>query len=263
MRCKLGFIGLGHMGSAILESIISNKFMDFGQIALYTKNKATLKKYDEQGFAICENIEELCKISDMILLGVKPQSLDEAVLEMKNYKGVLISILAGVKIKTLEQHFEKIIRVMPNLPLTINKGAAAISCGKNISKQELDFALRLFECSSKVELIDEKFMDIIITVNGSTPAYVYYFIDILIEDAVKRGIDYDVAKNLITETFIGSAMILQNSDKAIENHIDAVCSKGGTTIEAINTMKENNIAQIIKKANDNCINRAIELGKRN
>lgn len=260
MKCKIGFVGIGHMSSAILDSIITNKFIDFSQVGLYTRNKSTLEKYKNLGFTIFDSSQKLSENSQMLLLGVKPQSVDEITGEIKNFNGVLISILAGVKMEKLHKYFSKVIRVMPNLPMTINRGAAAISYDENITKEDLNFVIELFKCSSAVEIIEEKFMDTIITVNGSTPAYVYYFIDVLVKDAVKRGIDFDVAKNLITETFIGASMMLQNSSAPIEEHIDAVCSKGGTTIEAITTMKEQGLDKILKNANDNCINRAIELG---
>lgn len=248
------------MSSAILDSIVTNKFIDFSKVGLFTKNRSTLKKYEKLGFKIFENAQQLSENSEMLLLGVKPQSLNEITEDIKNFDGVLISILAGTKIEKLHKNFKKVIRVMPNLPMTINRGASAISYDENISQEELNFVVELFRCSSVVEIIDEKFMDTIITVNGSTPAYVYYFIDILIKDAVERGIDFDIAKNLITETFIGASMILKNSSALIEEHIDAVCSKGGTTIEAITTMKRENLDRILHNANDNCIKRAIELG---
>lgn len=261
MNCKIGFFGIGHMSSAILDSIITNKFLKKEEMGLYTRNKETLSKYKNQGFRTFENAQELKQNSEMILLGVKPQNLKEAEEELSGYDKTIISILAGVKISRLHKKFKKIIRVMPNLPMTINNGAVAISYDENVSQEEINFAKELFKCSSKVAIIDEKLMDTIITVNGSIPAYVYYFLDILIKDAVARGVEYETAKMLLTETFIGSSKIIQNTDIPIQDHINAVCSKGGTTIQAITTMKKEKLYEILQKANENCINRAIELGK--
>ena len=104
-------------------------------------------------------------------------------------------------------------------------------------------------------------MNDILIVNGSTPAYVYYFINTMLNDAIKRGIDKEIAKDMLIQTFIGSAMMLKESDKTIQEEIDAVCSKGGTTIEAINTLQEKKLDEIIHQANTNCINRAKVIGK--
>lgn len=260
-KYEIGFFGLGHMNTAILESVLTNKIIENHKIGIYARNRKILEKYEKQGIKIFSSIEEIKKKTKMILLGVKPQNLYEITEELKNYEGVLISILAGIKIKTLEKYFSKIIRVMPNLPLTINEGAVAISYNDKVYEKELDFVIKLFECSSKVEIIKDEKMDNIITVNGSIPAYVYKFIDVLVKDAVEKGIDFDTAKTLITQTFIGASKIIQNSQIPIQEHIDKVCSKGGTTIEAINTMKNQNIEKIIKDANESCIKRAKEIGK--
>lgn len=259
-KCRIGFIGIGNMNRAIVNSIYQNKNINLENVGLYTLNQATLNEYQKLGFTIFDSAQALANECEIIVLGVKPQTYFEVLETIKDYEFTLVFIAAGITIKALQRYSKKVIRVMPNLLLTINHGAVAISY-EDVVQNDVDLITAIFNGCGIVERIDEKDMNTIITVSGSTPAYVYMFIEKMIQDNVNRGIPYDIAKKLITQTFIGAAKMLQNSDLDIQNHIDAVCSKGGTTIEAIKVLQDSDFEDIIKKANDNCIARAIEIGE--
>lgn len=261
MRCKIGFIGIGNMNSAIINGICEGQNINLGEVGLYTLNKQVLEHYNSLGFTIFESAKQLAEMCDIVVLGVKPQDYFTVLNEIKMYDFLLVSIAAGITIESLLKYSDRVIRAMPNLPLSIKQGAIAISYSESVDKMSLQFVKDIFSGCGIVEEISEQYMDEILIVNGSTPAYVYYFIEKMIDDAVNRGIDYQVARKLISQTFIGAAMMVQNSENSLQSHIDSVCSKGGTTIEAIKTFETSDFEEILKKANQNCINRAKELGK--
>ncbi|NLC96944.1 MAG: pyrroline-5-carboxylate reductase [Erysipelotrichaceae bacterium] len=262
-KCKLGIIGLGHMGEAILNGILNNNYLLSNEIGLYTLEENTLYFYNEKGCLIFKNEFELCNNCEIVLIAIKPQGIDDLTSKIKTCKmECIVSILAGVSIDYYHNNYTcSVIRIMPNLPLQIGLGASAISHDIKVSEKHLNTIVNLFKQLGVVHIIDESLMNEIITVNGSTPAYVYYFIETMINDAVSRGINEKVAKDLLIQTFIGSATMLKQSNKSIQEEIDAVCSKGGTTIEAINTLKEKKLNEIIHLANTNCINKAKTIGK--
>lgn len=263
MKCKLSIIGLGHMGKAILNGIDSTKHIKPNLIGLYTLDKNTLEEYSKKGYKIFNSEKDLCDNSEIVLIAIKPQGIEELATKIKDSDiNCLVSILAGVSIDYYHKIFKcPIIRIMPNMPLQITLGASAISCDDKVNEDDLKLIVNLFRNLGTVHIIDESQMNDILIVNGSTPAYVYYFINTMLNDAIKRGIDKEIAKDMLIQTFIGSAMMLKESDKTIQEEIDAVCSKGGTTIEAINTLQEKKLDEIIHQVNTNCINRAKVIGK--
>jgi pyrroline-5-carboxylate reductase len=126
---------------------------------------------------------------------------------------------------------------------------------------EYDFVFQLFNSMGVTRTVPEAQINASVAVHGSTPAYVYYFAECLINDAVARGMDEEAARALIVQTIIGAGSLLQSdSRRPISSFIDEVCSKGGTTIEAIQSLKENGLADILHTASEKCIQRAEELG---
>ena len=178
---------------------------------------------------------------------------------------VVVSIIAGKTIEDLKDIFNNqiFIRVMPNTPSLINCGASAISRPKNVDDETFKKVLDIFTSIGIVEEIDDSLMNQIIPVNGSMPAYIYYFIKCFIEDAVNNGIDYKVAKHLATSTIIGSCKMIQQTNKPIDELIKDVCSPKGATLEGLKVFEENNLDEIVKKASKACIDRAYELSKLN
>ena len=154
------------------------------------------------------------------------------------------------------------VRIMPNTPLMIGEGATALAKNPACTAEQLAGVQEIFQQLGDTAIFErEDQINDVIPVNGSSPAYVYYFIDAMIRNAVKHGIEEESAKRLICRTFIGSAKMLEQSDLTPAQLIDMVCSPGGTTIEAINWMRQNKVDEIIDQASDRCLKRAYELGK--
>ncbi|MDD3349046.1 MAG: pyrroline-5-carboxylate reductase, partial [Bacilli bacterium] len=176
---------------------------------------------------------------------------------------VFISIAAGITIDFLREYLgdQKYIRVMPNTPALIGMGATAISKSAEVDVKTFEKVKTIFESIGMVKEIDEEKMNGIIPLNGSMPAYLYYFIQGFIESAVKEGIDYSIAKDLACHAVIGSANMILQTDRTIDELINDVCSPKGTTIAGLEVLKKRKFLEIIDEASQACIKRSKELGK--
>ena len=263
MMKKLGILGLGHMGSAILEGALGTIGKD--QLMVYDPLKEKTDAAKARGIDAAKDEKELCRSCHMILFAIRPQDVAQVLENMKgSAPECLLTIAAGVPIHRFTDVFEglSVIRAMPNTPLQIGCGAVALCRNEACSDEDYAFAKQLFSKLGAVADIDESHMCDIIAVNGSTPAYFYYYIECMLEDAVNRGIKEEDARTLLVETMIGSGLLLRNNpEKPISTFVDEVCSKGGTTIEAINIFKASDFREIVEKADSACIRRAEELGK--
>ena len=264
MKYQLGILGLGKMGSSILSGIIKSKIYQKEEILLFDVNDEIKKKYTELGYIFSESEQALIDNVEMIILAIKPQMFK--VLNNLKIKDdlVVISIAAGKTIKDLEEIFGKqqFIRVMPNTPSLISNGATAITKSENVLEETFKKAKNIFSSIGIVEEIDESLMNEIIPVNGSMPAFLYYFVEAYIDDATSYGIPNETAKHLACEAVIGSAKMILETGKPIEELINDVCSPGGATLEGLRVLKENNFQEIIKESNKACIKRAYELSKK-
>ncbi len=261
----MGLIGCGHMGMAIARGAVRKEFLERWQIAVYDPDPAVQKACEREGFKILESEQEVAGLSHIVLLAVTPQVVDVAIEHLKGaHIDCLLSIVTGVSMSYYEEKLGDIpiIRAMPNTPLQINEGATALCKNEKCRADEYDFVFQLFNSMGVTKTIPEDKLDNIVAVSGSVPAYVYYFIQCLLKDAVNRGIDDRAARELIVQTFIGASELLKNDIRTpIDEYINEVCSKGGTTIEAITELKNRNIEDIIHDANQKCIDRAKEIGR--
>ena len=174
--------------------------------------------------------------------------------------------MAGLKKSTIKNALGvgliKVARCMPNLPCSIGSGAMGIDMSDyNDNVDDTQFITMLFSCLGTVLSLPEEKLNAVTGISGSGPAYVFMFIDSLIDAGVKQGLTRDEATTLALQTVIGGAEMIQNSDKSIEELIMSVCSKGGTTIEAVKTLEENNFRGIVNKAVEACVKRSEELSR--
>lgn len=261
---KLGIIGVGKMGGSILSGILKAGLYSENEILLFDTNDEIIRFWKEKGLKFCKNERELFENVDMALIAIKPQMF--SCLKQYKYddlKIVIISIAAGKTIADLESIFgkQKFIRVMPNTPSLIGCGASAISRTLEIDDDTFNVVKKIFASIGVVEEIPDCKMNEIIPVNGSMPAYLYYFAKAFIDDAFQRGIEYEVAKKLACYAIIGSAKMILETDKSIEQLIKDVCSPKGATLEGLKIFDEYKLGEIISKTSDACINRAYELSK--
>ena len=264
----LGFIGCGHMASAIINSIKTTDIIPLSNVYIYDIDKVKTAYFVEKGFNEANSIEELTKKCSIIFLCIRPQSFSQISLQMKTlvtYKNLFVSIMAGISSSYIQKEFTvncPVIRAMPNTPLQIGKGATAISRTENVSDEQFSFVSDIFSSCGVVSLIDESHMDAVVAVNGSSPAYIYLFAKTVVEYARSKGIDEEAALSLFSQTLIGSAEMLLKSNKSPQQLIDDVAVSGGTTAAAMQVFYDSGFAEIIASAMESCTKRSIELGEK-
>lgn len=256
---KLGFIGCGNMAKAIINGLLESKYLSTDKILV--SSPSISQPY--RGIAYTNNNSEVMSSCDYVILAVKPQVFKSisSQLNATACKGV-ISIMAGVSISTISKlcNCNTVFRIMPNTPCAIGEGVSAITY-INANKTDVEFVYGVFSTVSKVVEVEEKYFDAVTSVSGSGPAYVYYFIKSMIEGGMKGGLDFNQSKELAIATIIGASKMVENSNEDIDTLIDKVCSKGGTTIQAIETFKRNNVKENIIEGIENCRKRSEELSR--
>lgn len=240
MNKRIGFIGTGNMGGAIIGGIIASSLVKPGDIIASDINENSLKDLKAKyGIETGPDNIEAVKKSDILFLAVKPNVLPAVIAEIKdcvNENQIVVSIAAGQSIKSIEAFFEKrvkLVRIMPNTPALVGEGMTAISSNDYASKEEVELVVEICNSFGKSEIIGEDLMDAVIGVSGSSPAYVYMFIEALADAAVAEGLPRAQAYKFAAQTVLGSAKMVLDTDKHPGALKDMVCSPGGTTIDAV------------------------------
>lgn len=262
MQYTLGVLGAGNMASAILQGIQKNSVLPASSIIICDINESALAQYSE--FETTTDSSFLFKNCEYLLLAIKPQVFDNIANSIKDAAGVnyIISIMAGIKSSKIKSDsgVEKVFRIMPNTPCRIGEGMSVIAKNDYCEKAN-SFVCSIFESLGKTLVLDESLFDTVTSISGSGPAYVYYFIKAMIDSGVENGLTYNQSKLLTTQTFLGATKMIESSNQDIEMLIDAVCSKGGTTIEAIESFKSDNIAAKIVSGVNKCKAKSEILGR--
>ena len=266
-KYMLGIIGCGHMGLAIARGTVISEYLDRYQICVYDPADNMSEICRTESFALMNSAREAAENSHITMLAVTPQVSDKTLESLKGASvNCILSIVTGVSISHIKAVLGKdvpVIRAMPNTPLQIKEGATAMCYSSDVKADDYDLVYKLFSNLGVTRTIPERQMETFVAVHGSTPAYFYSMANALIKDAVKNGIDEDSARALVVQTMIGSGKLLENNPrKPLQEFISEVCSKGGTTIEAVNVLEENKLEKIIHEADEQCIRRANEIGKK-
>lgn len=262
---KLGLIGCGFMAQSILKGVVLSDFLHEKKIIVSDISEENLDKVEYLGVRTAVHNKFVAENSEYLLIAVKPQDIEDVV---KSFEGVMpekvISVMAGVKKNTIKNMLGsgtiKVARCMPNLPCSIGSGTIGIDMSDfNSNTDDTEFISNIFNCLGTVLSVDESKMDAVTGISGSGPAYVFMFIDGLIDAGVKNGLTRDEAKILAVQTLIGASEMVESVEQSVSELIKGVCSKGGTTIEAVKVLEENNFRGIISGAVDACIKRSKEL----
>jgi pyrroline-5-carboxylate reductase len=204
-----------------------------------------------------------------LVLAVKPQFFAQVLSQIKDEitkEQVVISIAAGITIDTIKEGLSgsvRIVRAMPNTPAMVLKGMTGISfSADSFSEEEKEVVDRFFKSFGKYEVFDEHLMNAVVCANGSSPAYVYMFIEALADSVVSYGIPRDKAYTLAAQTVFGSAAMVLETGEHPGHLKDNVCSPGGTTIAAVKALEEYGLRNAVMKATDACYEKAVELSKK-
>ncbi len=264
MDKKIGFIGVGNMGSSILCGIINNNIAKSQEIYVHSLEiSERVKNFDIN----VTNLQNLIKNSDYIILCIKPQGFEELLNNIKMHDGydtkVYISIAAGVTIDYIKSILGdvKVIRTMPNLALTVGEGMTVISGDGKVSEEELDFAEKIFSGAGKTLRVNEKLINSCTAVSGSGPAYAFMFIEALADGAVREGLSRSDAYLLASQTLLGSALMQISTGLCPAQLKDMVCSPGGTTIDAVHSLENDGFRACVMNAVDACARKAEKMTK--
>lgn len=254
---RLGFIGCGNMGGAILKGILRSGLAQPGQMLVYDANPAAQQALVETyGVCAAQDNADLVKGTDIIFLAVKPIVCSEVLEDIRRHLlpgKILVSIVAGWAVEQLEQYLpsdSKVLRVMPNTPALVGEGMICVSKLNNLQPEELDMVTSLLACLGRVELVEEEWMDGVIGVSGSGPAFVYLMIEAMADAGVLQGLPRQLAYTLAAQTARGAATMVLDTGVHPGELKDRVCSPGGTTIEGVFELEKRGFRHAVMSAVD-------------
>lgn len=266
-KINIGFIGAGNMGAAIMKGIAASSAGENISLFAFDPDSAKVEELGKIGVLSCKSEAELTEKCEYIFLAVKPQII-EKVIEVAapaiTYEKVIISIAAGISdefivSKTIPQ--AKVILVMPNTPLLLGEGASALSRNEKVTDEEFEVILNVFRSCGKAAVISKDKMKEIIAINGSSPAFIYFFAKGFIDYAESVGITSKAASELFSQSLIGSAKMITDSGYTIDELIKMVSSPGGTTLAGLDRLYEGKLTDTVKNCCESCTKRAYELSK--
>ena len=261
-KYTLGVIGAGNMAYAIVGGIINGGILKPSDIAISDIDAQKLKAFAKLGVYTQTDNVSLSANRENLLFAVKPQIAQTVFNEIESSvtANTVISIMAGITLSKLKAALgnRNYARIMPNTPALVGKGMSAIAFSENFYS---DFVMNIFRSVGEAIQLDESRFDAVTSLSGSGPAYVYTFIKALIDGGMSGGLDFETSEQLALQTVLGAVEMIKTSDKPINELIDAVCSKGGTTIQAIDSFREDGLENIIKNGMNKCLNRSVELSK--
>ena len=263
---KIGIIGLGNMGGAILGGIVSKEIVEKENVTGFDLSDALkAKAKDSYGINIASDNKEVLANSDVVILAVKPQHMGDMLAGIKdawNKNTLIISIAAGKTIEWLENNIGsdmKIVRCMPNTPALIGEGCTGVCVNKNVNEEEKKCALNILcACGIAIEVTESQ-MDAVVGISGSAPAYVFMFIEAMADAGVAAGRTRDKAYEFAASAVKGSAALMLETGKHPGELKDMVCSPAGTTIAAVQVLEEGGFRGVVMDAVEACVERNRQL----
>ena len=266
---KIGFVGCGNMGSAILGGILEAGIVDKADVLVSCRSEESKNRIAEEfGVTITDN-REVAEKSDVIFLAVKPNIFDVVIPEIKdaipvNKTPLIISIAAGMTIDRIGEMFDrdiKLIRSMPNTPALVGAGMSALCVNDLVDEDDKAKALAIFESFGEAEFVPESLMDAVIGVSGSSPAYIYMLIEAMADGAVLAGMPREKAYKFAAQSVMGSAKMVLETGIHPGELKDAVCSPGGTTIEGVAMLEKMGFRDAVISAEKACIDKSINMSQ--
>lgn len=256
----VGFIGAGNMGFAIMKGAFQNGFLKPYETMAYDVNEAQLASLKScYPVNAAESNVQLAKECEWIILAIKPIFMRGVLEEIKRYihNKKVISIAAGWTMDMLTEAIGKengaqMLRVMPNTPALVGEGFTALCEENTLTKVSMQWAKELFSNLGMVQVLPERLFDAVVAVSGSSPAYVYMFIEAMADAAVKLGMPRKLAIQAAAQSVFGSAKMVLNTKEHPAVLKDNVCSPGGTTIEAVEALEKGGFRGIVMEAMEVC-----------
>jgi len=264
---KIGIVGTGNMGEAILKGLLDN-VLTTQDIICVDKSQESLDRITKAYQVVCSSEISAIKDCDVVLLAVKPQNMDEVLPLLGKVitdKTLIISIAVGITssfiVKNLGISKAAVVRAMPNTPALVGKGVTGLAKGEFATDAQLTVAKNLLEAVGQVVVVNENQIDVVAAASGSGPAYYFYVTELLIEAAESHGLSRDVAQVLVENTFVGSSALFESSDDDVVELRRKVTSPKGTTQAAIEFLESKDLKSIWQNALGAAIKRAEEISK--
>lgn len=263
---KLGFIGCGNMAGAMMGGIIKNNIFKaedvYGSDVFEPSRERVKNMY---GIHVSDNNVDVVDAVDVLVLAVKPQYYESVITQIKDHvraDQLIITIAPGKTLSWLAEKFGKdvkIVRTMPNTPALVGEGMTGATPNEFVTEAELKYVCEILSGFSKVEVISEKLMDTVVAVSGSSPAYVFMFMEALADSAVKCGLPRKDAYEFVAQTVLGSAKLMLETGKHPGELKDMVCSPAGTTIAGVEELEKNGFRKAIFAATDACFDKCVNI----
>ncbi len=267
MNITIGFIGGGQMAEALLKGLLDKGICTKDQLCASDPSDIRREHLSRQyGIRVLEANTPVMESSEVVILAVKPQIMKvvlDDIAASVNKAHLIVSIAAGISTAFLEKalpDYARVIRVMPNTPALVQKGAAALCKGSRATDEDLDKALSIFGAVGEAVEVPESLMDAVTGLSGSGPAYVFTFIQALVDGGVLEGLPRDVAQMLAVQTVLGAAEMCKKSRKNPAELTAMVTSPGGTTIQGLYEMERDGFRGTVMAAVSAATARSKELG---
>ncbi len=266
---KMLFIGSGNIASAVACGFVNSKSVEAETITIYNRNSNKFEKFEKLGIKTSLNLSEAVQGAKFIFLAVKPNIVAQVMKQLSEIDGVfddsvIVSFAASVTIEQIEKAAGRslaVIRTMPSTPMMIGEGVLSVTRNGRVSSKDFQIFCQLMSSVSFVTVIEEELMNPIISVQGSSPAYVYLFVKAMLDAAEAQGIEKVVALPLILKTIKGSISMIEKQNLPIETLITNVASPNGTTLAALNSFENDDFCGSVARAMDACTKRANEITK--
>lgn len=265
---KIAIIGCGNMGLAYARSFLQFNLVTRENLLLVAKNEPHRQKLEALELGrTCIGIDRQVAEYGVIVLSVKPQDFSTIIEDLRQVlrpHNVVLSVMAGITLSTLEAALAHrfIIRAMPNTPAQLGMGVTAFTASQHVNIHQISIIDNLLSTTGRtIFLEDESLLDAVTALSGSGPAYFFYIVKLMIEAGIQMGLEESVAAMLVKQTMLGSFHLLNQSSQGLDELIQAVASKGGTTEAAFRRLGEGNFDQTLKEAIFAAHRRARELSR--
>ena len=265
---KIGFVGSGRMAQALGSGIARN--FQSAEFIIADPATAAVQRFTEmakpQNVSAADSNQQVFDNAEVVFIAVKPQMLDAALGDVNispDQSPLIISVAAGVTKSRLAKtlNTERIIRVMPNTPCLIGKGIVAIATDPALSQDDIDNAKHMIATVGQTVMVTEAQLDAVTGLSGSGPAFVYRFIQSLIDGGVEQGLAPEIATRLTVQTVLGAASMVLETGESCQSLIDQVTSPGGTTLAGLAALEQRNFEETVRSAVTHATARSVELGK--
>lgn len=266
---KLLFIGGGNIAGAVACGLVSSKTIPSHFVSVYDVDSSKFDKFISLGIKCSTSLSEVVTDADFIFLAVKPAIVKSVMKDLASFgdlldRVIIVSFAASVSINHIEEaagRSLKVIRTMPSTPILVGEGVLAVTKNESVAAREFQSFCQMMSSIAFVTVISESEMNPVISVHGSSPAYVYLFVKAMLDAAEKQGIQRKAALPLILKTIKGSVTMIEKSDASIDTLISNVASPNGTTLAALNSFNEDDFCGAIERAMDACTKRANEISE--